>query len=223
LNLDSIIENHTLAIGGYEAVENLQCIQIHFHVIEPTLEVDGIYAADRQGRMRVDIIAGDVRVFSEGYDGTSGWQLHQNVHSGVPTSPAGTRALLHGIENQLYGLHEFKTRGHELELTGKETIDGTTYHVIRITYKDGSEIWRYVNATSWLVERTRERKALHPDVDSTETVLETFLSDFRKTGGILRPFHEVQMDLSTNQVVQTTQVKELTINPTFNAERFECP
>jgi len=223
LNLDTVIENHTLAIGGYKAVENLQCIQIHFHVIEPTFEVDGIYAADRHGRMRVDIYAGDVRVFSEGYDGTSGWQLPKNAQSGIPTSPAGTKALLHGIENHLYGLHEFQSRGHKLELTGEEVIDGTKHHVIRITYKDGNETWRYVNFPNWLIKRIRERKAIHPDVDPTETVLETRLSDFRKTDDVLRPFHEVQMDLSTNQVVQTTQVKELKINPTFNSERFDCP
>ena len=223
MNLDTVIKSHTHAIGGYAAVENLQSIQTHFHLVEPKFEVDGIYAADRKGSMRVDIYAGDVRVFSEGYDGASGWQLPQNAQSGISTSPAGTRALLHGIENQLYGLHEFQSRGHKLELTGEEVIDDTTYHLIKITYQDGNEIWRYVNATSWLVERTRERKALHPDVDPIETVLETRLSDFRKTDGILRAFHEEQVDMSTNQVVQTTHVKELMVNPILNIGFFDCP
>ena len=223
MDLDTVIENHIRAIGGQAALEGLQSIQVYLHITEPTFEVDGIYIADRKGKMRVDIFAGDVRVFSEGFDGASGWQLPQNAQSSIPTSPAGTKALLHGIENQLYGLHEFKSRGHQLELTGEETIDGITHHAIKITYKGGNEIWRYVNATNWFVERARERKALHPDVDPTETILETGLSDFRTTDGILRAFHEEQVDLSTNQVVQTSHVKQLKINPILDAEYFARP
>lgn len=223
MNLETVIDNHIRAIGGYQSVEGLQSIQIHFHLIEPSFTVDGIYSADRKGRMRVDIFADKVRVFSEGFDGRSGWQLHKDATKGTPTSPAGTIALQHGIENHLFGLHEYASRGHLLELDGHQVLNGSEYHVIKVVYKEGGTQWRYVNAATWLIERVRERKALHPDVDPTQTTIETRLSDFRKVGKILRSFHEEQVDLSTGLAIQTTITRQVKINPDFENDFFECP
>lgn len=223
MNLKNIIENHTNALGGAEAVEAIQGIQVDFHLIEPTFEVDGIYSADRTGRMRVDIFVQNVRVFSEGFDGSQGWQLPQDAERSEPTSPAGTIALKNGIENQLYGLHELQSRGHQLELVGMEKVDDIAYFVIKIGYASGSTLWRYINPNTWLIERGRERKALHPDVDPTELTVETQFSDFRQVGGVLRPFHEIQLDLSSGQTLQTTTVKGIKINPPFEPDLFECP
>lgn len=223
MNLETVIDNHIRAIGGYQLVEGLQGIQVHFHLSEPSFTVDGIYSADRRGRMRVDIFADEVRVFSEGLDGNSGWQLQKDATRGTPTSPAGTIALQHGIENHLFGLHEYASRGHLLELDGHQVVDGSKYQVIKVVYKEGGTQWRYLNSTTWLIERVRERKALHPDVDPTQTTIETRLSDFRKAGKILRPFHEEQVNLSTGQVIQTTSTRQVKINPAFEKDFFECP
>jgi len=224
MKLDQLLEHHVNAIGGYAAVEGVNSIQIEFHLVEPEFAVDGIYAATRDGRMRVDIFADNVRVFSEGYDGARGWQLPQDAEHGSPTSPAGTRALQHGIENQLFGLHELSVRGHRLELVGLETIDNSEFYVIKVAFADGHTLWRYVNAANWLIERSRERKALHPDVDPTETTIETRFSDFREVGDdLLRAFYEMQVDLSTEQTLQTTAVRQMTINPAFAPDFFECP
>jgi len=218
-----VIEKHIEAMGGAKVVEGLKSIRIDFNLREPTFEVEGIYAADRQGRMRVDIFANKVRVFSEGYDGLNGWQLSQESQHGTPTSPDGTKALLHGLENQLFGLHELQSRGHYLVFTGQEVVNHTEYFVIKVIYADGEILWRYVNTTNWLIERSREQKALHPDVDPTKTIIETQFSDFREVGGLVRSFQEVQTDLSTNQILQTTVVKQIKINPPFAQDYFECP
>ena len=168
----------------------MRSLQTEFHLVEPTFEVDGIYIAERSGQMRVDIFSNNVRVFSEGLNNSEGWQLPQDAKVSTPTSSVGTRALLHGIENHLFGLHELSLRGHHLELMDKEIIGDIDYLVIRITYSDNHSISRYVNPANWLIELSRENRALHPDIDPTETVIETQYSDFRKVNNLLKPFYE---------------------------------
>ncbi|MAT97970.1 MAG: hypothetical protein CL608_12560 [Anaerolineaceae bacterium] len=223
MDLETVLDNHVQAIGGYAVVEKLHSIKIGFHLVEPTFAVDGMYCATRQNQMRVDILADGVRVFSESVNGSQGWQLRQNDETSKPTSPAGTRALQRGIENHLFGLHELPAGGHTLTLQEQETIDETDYFVIRLNYADGDAAWRYINAASWLVERSRVQAALHPDVDPTETTLETHYADFREVDGLLRPFQDTQIDLTTGETVQTTTVKTIRLNPSFPDDYFAAP
>ena len=223
MKLETVLDNQVQASGGYEAVERLNSLQIEFHLEEPTFAVDGTYSARRANQMRVDIFADGVRVFSEGLNGTQGWQLQQNDSNSRPTSLAGTRALQQGIDNQLFGLHELPARGHQLALLDQETVDGTDYFVIQVAYSDGDIAWRFINALSWRMERSRKRAALHPDVDPTETTLDTLYADFREVDGLVRPFQETQIDLNTGETVQTTTVKSISLNPTFADDYFIAP
>lgn len=224
MTLDEVIERHTKAAGGRRAIEAVHGLEIDFHLSEATFEADGVYRAERLGRMRVDVFMDGVRVFSEGFDGRQAWQLPRGEEHGSPGSPAGARALLRGIEHQLYGLHELGSRGHQLDLEGRESMEELDYWVIRIVHDDGQMLWRYVNATTWRIERGREHKALHPDVDPTETTVETRFSDFRDAGGgLLRPFHETQVDLSSGRQLQATSVRQIQINPEFAPGLFDLP
>lgn len=223
MNLNQLIDNHIQAIGGRDVVEGVHAIRVHFHVVEPSFELDGVYIADRHNRMRVDMYFGETRVFSEGYTGSVGWQLHQDEAQCLPTSPAGTAALMIGIDRQLFGLHEFQGRGHQLELLGTEQVDNADYFVIQIEYANGQVEKRYIHAESWLVERSREKKALHPDIDPTEVVLETTKFDFRTIDGLVRSFQDRQVNLATNELMQTTAVQTLEINPDLAPDSFDPP
>jgi hypothetical protein len=163
------------------------------------------------------------RVFSEGVVDGQGWQLPGGADAAVPTTPDGTAALLRGIENNLYGLHELPGRGHRLALLAPELVDGVEHVVLRQIYPDGGEIMRLLNPASWLVERSREVKALHPDIDPTKTTVETRYSDFREVGGIVRPFEEETVDLETGEVLQAMTIKRLAVNPVADPAHFLRP
>lgn len=223
MKLEKIIENHTTAIGGFEAVEEIKSLQIAFHLIESSYQLDGLYTADRTSRMRVDIFSDNKRVFSEGFNGSFGWQLPQMAEECLPTSPEGTKALLHGIDNQLFGLHELQDRGYHLEFVGQEKLENTIFYVVNVKYADGYSLQRFINPDSWLIERSREQKALHPDIDPIQVVVETQYSDFRRVNSLLRSFCEVQTNLSTGEILQSTTIKKLVPNPNLPPNFFDCP
>ena len=74
---------------------------------------------------------------------------------------------------------------------------------------DGFETYRYVNPRTQRIERGRDVRAPHPDIDPKKTLLESTWSDFRVVDGVLRPFTETQTDLATGKWNQTATVQSI--------------
>jgi hypothetical protein len=221
VTLAQVVERHTEAVGGKQAIERVRSVQFALAITEPQFTVDGIYRADRNLRMRIDVYADGKRVFTEAYDAQKAWQMGGDGKVSDATAK-GTAALRNGIllPGKLFGLHEAESIGLVLELLDGETVDGTNYHVVKLTTATGDSTLLYINPDNWLIERTRVKKALHPDVDPAEKWLETRHSDFRKTDGVVRPFKSVEVELESGTVVQTTIVKEIVSNPMLDDALF---
>src|SRR5206468_2597153 len=121
LSLDEIVERNTDAMGGRTAIEAIQSIQIDLHIKDPAFEVDGTYYAARPGKMRIDVSAEGKHVFTEAFDGQSGWQWEGKGEQ-KPAIERATAALRHGVElpGKLFGLHELKARCHKMKSIGRE-------------------------------------------------------------------------------------------------------
>lgn len=212
LTVQELVERHVTAMGGSEALDSLRNIDIRFQIAEPSFTVEGRYRATRDGRMRVDIFAGDRIVFTEGIDSRGPWQRKGPGAPVEPVSEAGAAALRHGIEYNVFGLHRFSDRGHELELKGREAVEGTDYYVLKATLRDGFETHLYIDPVSWLVTRRRDVRALHPDLDPEENRLETVYQDFEEFCGVARATRSFQVDLATGDTVQTSRTLEQACN-----------
>ncbi len=219
--LQEVIDNNTKAMGGREAVEAVQSVAVHLHIVDPDFTADGTYYAARPGRMRIDIKADGKVVYVEAFDGERGWQW-KGEGDAVDESPKGTAALRHGVElpGHLYGLREVAQRGHQLELTGREKIDGTDYYALRLTLKDGYTTTLYVDPETWLITRRRDVRPLHVDVDPTPTTIEQKMTDFRKVSGVMFSFANTETDLKTGKVLETTTTRTVTVNPKIDEARF---
>jgi len=92
-----LVELNTAARGGAAAIEAVRVFDSDIRIVEPEFSVDGRYVATRDGRMRVDILVGGERVFTEALGPSGGWSWTPD--QGVaPASPRGAAALRHGIE-----------------------------------------------------------------------------------------------------------------------------
>jgi hypothetical protein len=220
LTVDQVIERNTQAMGGRSAIEAVQSIEVDLHIVDADVEVDGNYRAARPGRMRIDVLAGGKHVYTEAFDGDRAWQWKGTAIE--EASPKGTAALRHGVElpGKLFGLHELRQRGHRIELTSRDAIDGTDYYALRITLTDGYTTTLYIDPKSWLLTRRRNVRPLLPDVDPTPTTIESRFSDFRKVDGVLFAFAGTDTDLTTHKIVETTNVRSLKVNPQFDPAIF---
>src|SRR5881392_2287635 len=213
--VNEVIERHTKAMGGRAAIEAIQSIEFDLHIADPKFEVDGTYFAARPGKMRIDINAGGERVFTEAFDGQRGWQWEGKGTAQKAATEKATAARRHGIElpGKLFGLHELKRRGHRIELDGREHIDGIQYYVLRLTLSDGYLTTLLVDPKSWLITRRRDVRPLHVDVYPTPTTIEQRSSDFRTVGGVRFAFASTETDLQSGQILETTTVRSVKVNP----------
>ena len=223
-SLQQVLELHTKAMGGKQVIEKIKSAQIELKIEEPEFTVDGVYIADRNIRMRIDIYAGGKRVFTEGFNGTQGWQMKEDGKATL-ASPQGSAALRTGIflPGKFFGLHELSALGHTLSYEGRDKADGISYHVLKLALDSKKQIFFYIHPDTGLIERTRDVKALHPDLDPTEKTTETVNSDFRKVDGTIRSFKSVQKDLKTGKTLQTTTVKSIKLNPVLDEKLFQMP
>ena len=210
--IEEVVERHVAAMGGQEALDSLDNIDIRFEVVEPAYTLRGRYRAMRDGRMRVDVYADRRNVFSEGIDAAGPWQRAGPGAAVESVTADGAAALRHGVEYNLFGLHRFPERGHALALAGRETVEGIEHYVVQVTLRDGFETYLYLDPTTWLVARRRDVRALHPDVDPEERPLETVYESYGTLCGVRRAERSVQIDLSTRDTVQATRTLEQACN-----------
>ena len=199
------------AVGG-PALRRVNRVRYELRIEEPGFIAVGDYVAERFGRAQIDVFVGEQRVFSEGWDGHAGWQLPQGATTPIATSPDGAAALRHGIEQpgHLWTLADMPRNGHAVELVGRDSIQGTSYYVVKLTLRDHFESWYWLNPSSCLVERNRTFRAFHPDLDPKRKWTETLFEDYRVDQGILRPYLSRTVDMAAGVVIGTTRVLTVT-------------
>ncbi|MGI9114749.1 MAG: hypothetical protein ACR2FX_06885 [Chthoniobacterales bacterium] len=219
--MDELIERNAQAMGGRDAIEAVQSVTIDLHIVDPDFTADGNYDAARPGKMRIDIKAEGKNVYTEAFDRKRGWQWKGKGDAIVDESPKATAALRHGVElpGHLYGLPEMQKRGHRLELLGREKIEGLDYYALRLTLNDGYTTTLYRPKT-WLIERRRDVRSLHIDINPTPTTIEQRMSDFRKVSGVMFSFANTETDLQTGKVLENTTIRAITVNPNIDEARF---
>ena len=204
--LDEIVRRHTAARGGAAALERIRNVATDLDIDEQGATVQGRYRASLDGYMRIDVFVGAQRVFSEGIDKDGPWAWPGDKPAPTPEGGAAEKALRHGIDFNLVGLHRYAARGHRLTLAGEDTLDGVTYPVIQIDMADGFQTFRYIDPKTWLVARGRDVRALHPTADPSQKLLENVYADYRPVDGVQISFASHQADVATGKILQRTRL-----------------
>jgi len=205
---------NSTARGGARAIEAVRAIDLQLQIHEDGVTLQGHYRANRDGCMRIDVILDGRRVFTEALGSASSWHMSASDTTPRLNSTDGTAALRHGVEHplRLYGLHEFGRRGQRLELGASETLDGARYDRVDAIYRDGYRAELYLDPATHLVQRMREHKPLHVDVDPTARQLETRYSDYRAVAGVLFPFRSEELFLDSGEIASWSEVQQLQVN-----------
>jgi hypothetical protein len=172
--------------------------------------------------VRIDIFVGGNLVYREGVDRAGVWQWPGDAAAPSPSNADGAaNALLHGAENNLFGLHRFRERGHQLRLMPAERIDSVVYPVIEVTYRTGHKSYFYLDPATGLFARRRDERAYHPDADTTRQRIETLYLDYRAVDGVVAAHRNVDSDLDTGAVLSINQMTRRTLNPELPTNLFD--
>lgn len=218
--LASIVRRHTKAMGGAAALDRIRSKRAVLAIQESGQRFDAVYQCTADPAWRIDIYVGGKHMFCEGLDAAGPWLWPGGDAAARDAVPDARRTGIQGIEFHLFGLHRFPERGHMLTLDAPQMIDGVRYHVIRVVMRDAYETFLFINPANWLIERRRDERAPHPDIDAKRKFVETRYSDFRSVQGVVSAFRNVQTDLNTGKTINTSTVESVAYNRRFASGTF---
>lgn len=226
VDLEEILDRNAEEVGA-AAMAQVQSIKVELQITEPTFEVTGTYLATRDGFMRIDIYAGEDRVFAEGLTSECAWawnpgQAEEDL--GVCVGETETAALRHGIEmpGNFFTLRDVRERGATVELIGEVATGAKAEWHIRVTLTDGFARDYFIDQTSFRITRARDFRAFHPGIDSTKVNIETRYEDPQTVKGVLRFQRQVNVNIDTGEVLGTTQILSVEQNPELEIGMFEA-
>ena len=213
---DEVIQKYTTNMGGLDAYNKISSAKM-----TGTYSVQGndlgltIQVINGKG-MRSDIDAMGQSVTSVYFNG-KGWKVNPFAGVTTPTDVTGTELNDFKVQSSLANqLMDYKARGHQVEMEGKETIEGIETYKIKLTSKDDSKVTTYFISTK---DNTLIKSVTSRDIQGQPTDVESWYSDLKEIGGV--KFFMVRDAKMNGEVFQTVKYDKIELNVPIDEKVFE--
>src|SRR6202142_3502505 len=182
---DEIIAKNIQAGGGADKLDSVQTVKATATMaMGPGMEAPVVLIQKRGNLARLEFtIQGLTAV--QAYDGKSAWEVMPFMGKKDPELMAADEAKDIQEMADIGGpLLDYKSKGHQGELLGKDKVEGTDAYKLKLTLKNGDVETVYIDADSYL-EIKKETKRT---VRGTEQDIEESVGDYKEVGGIIFPF-----------------------------------
>jgi hypothetical protein len=217
--VDEVIAKHIAARGGMDKLKSVQALRMSGKMaMGPGIEVPISLEIKRPARMRMEMTFQGMTGI-QAYDAGSGWMIMPfgGRTDPQPMSPDDLKDAeeMSDVDGALV---DYKSKGHSVELVGKEAVEGTDAYKLRITLKNGDLRTVYIESESFMeIRQEGKRKIRGSDVE-----IEASMGDFKDVGGIIFP-HSIEQAAKGNPQKQKITLDKIEINPTVDDSRFKMP
>jgi hypothetical protein len=156
---------------------------------------------------------------TQAYDGKTGWQINPFQGSKVaePMSPEELRDAEEQAD--LDGpLVDWKSKGHKVELVGKEKVEGTDAWKLKVSLKNGNVQNIFLDADSFLDIRIEQKRT----VRGTEVESEQTIGDYKDVDGLLLA-HAFETNAKGQPEKQKLTIEKVELNVPIDDARFAMP
>lgn len=217
---DEIIAKHHEALGGLDKIKAVKTARMTGKMtIGPGIEAPVVIETKRPNSLRIDITFQGMTI-SQGYDGTKGWMVNPLAGSGKPEEmPADQVEMVQEQADMDGPLVDYKSKGHKVELAGKEQVEGADAHKLTVTMKNGVTRTFYIDAEHFLTLKEESTRKIR----GTETETETVFGDYKEVDGMMFP-HAIDGGPKGNpQQRQKITVEKIELNVPLDDARFKMP
>lgn len=214
--LDGILENHFEAVGQEKLLET-KGFEIKGKVNQGGMEIPLVVFQLRPNMYRSFVEVQGQKIES-GFDGENGWMVNPMTGTTDPIPLSGEQLKEMKDRSDIDGkLYDWKKKGHKLEYSGTEEMEGTEAYVLELETKDGDLTTYYIDADSYLLLKEKNKKT----VQGAEREFETIFGNYKDVEGMMFPYLiTVQMG---GQKVTDIVFEEVTINPDIDESFFKMP
>ena len=216
---DEIIAKNIQARGGAEKLKGVQSVKTTVTMtMGPGMELAGTMIQKRPMLARMEFsLQGMTAV--QAYDGKDAWQIMPFMGKKDPELMSADEAKETEEMADVDGpLVDYKSKGHQVELLGKEKIEGTDAYKLKLTLKNGDVQTIYIDADSFLQIKEMDKRTIR----GTETETETSIGDYKEVNGILFPFAVENAVKGTDQKQKIT-ISKIELNVPVDDSIFKMP
>jgi len=217
--VDTIVADYVAARGGLTKLRALKSLRQTGRIFAGQgREALVVREVKPPGRIRVQFtIQGVTAVFAS--NGTTGWKVSpfedDMTIKDLPDEVTNEAMDQTDLEGPLV---EWKSKGHSVELAGKELLNGREAYKLKVTLKSGAVRTSYIDVASHFevrVDSTRQLKGLNLKIETT-------FSDHKKTDGVLFP-RRMEIAVEGRPQRERVVVDRVEINPVLSDALFERP
>jgi outer membrane lipoprotein-sorting protein len=216
---DEIVRKALDARGGIEKIKAVRTERISGRV-SFSQGVEGTFVVElkRPLKMHVEISIEGQKIIRV-YDGkSSGWMINPFAENkeAQPLSAEDLRSI--SDEADFDGpLVDYKAKGNQVELVGKEKLDDKPVYRLKLTNKNGDVRFYFIDAATFLLMKWEGIRK----TQDQELPWESFSSDFREVQGLKYAFRIDQG--SPGEFKQTLTTDKIEIDPPIDDSRFAKP
>jgi outer membrane lipoprotein-sorting protein len=217
--VDEVIAKNIQARGGLDKVKSVESLRMTGSIaMGPGMEAPLVLEIKRGGRLRTEVtVAGQTGI--QTFDGTSGWAFMPFMGHTEPQAMPPEAVKDAQEQSDLEGpLVDYKTKGHQVELLGKDQAAGVDAYKLRVTLKSGAvrDIW--IDAASGLEIRGESSRSMGGETMESETTL----ADYRDVSGLKLPYR-IEGGPKGSPQKQAIVLSKIELNPAIDDARFAKP
>jgi outer membrane lipoprotein-sorting protein len=218
LTADQIVQKHIQAIGGTDKLNAIQSLVVTGKAsILGQTEAPLTIQVKRPNLMRLEIDF-QGRKIVQAFDGVTAWTLNPMINSGPKqSSEEDTRAAQESSDFIGGTLVDYKSKGNTVELVDKEEIEGVAVYKLKITKKNGSVEFDYLDGKSFLPVKTEGKRTQL----GQEILYESKIANYKPVEGVLMPFSLTQ--LVNGRLAMEITVEKMDANVPLEAAVFKMP
>ena len=202
---DELINKNIQAHGGMDKLRAIKSIKMTGKInLGQGMEAPFVYEKKRPDKIRIEFMIQGMNNI-QAFDGTTAW-------SQAPITGAKDPQKMNAEDTQDMmeqadfdgPLVDYKSKGNTVEYMGKEDVEGTSAHKLKVTLKNGQVRYLFVDPDSGL-ELKSTAVVKREGVDNS---VDTFFGDYKEVNGMTFPFSVEQRvkDHSTQFMVEKVEV-----------------
>ena len=216
---DEVINKHIDAMGGKDKIAGLKAVKMVASVdVGPNMKAPMTMYIVNNKSFRMDMEIQGMKM-SQAVDGDSGWAV--NPFGGKKEAERMNAEDIRNSKDQMEltgSLFNYKEKGSKVEYIGKEDMEGTDTYKLKVTKKNGDNLYVYLDAGSYLqLKETSKHKFQDKEITS-----ETIFSNFKKVDGIMFPFTIENREVGESSG-QAMNFDEIVVNPKIDNMLFKMP
>lgn len=217
LTVDDVIKKHIESMGGYEKLKSINSMKVTVKFIMQGIEGPAVVFNKRPNKFRLNATIQGMEMV-QAYDGNIAWGIFPWGGNSDPQKLTEQQTKDLAEEADIDGaLVDYQSKGHQVELMGKEDLEGTETYKLKVTTKNGNIRYIYMDSEYFLpIKITSKVKQ-----GESEYEIDTYQGDYKEVDGLLIPYSS-EVKMGGNTIRQMT-LEKVEINPDVDDSLFAMP